>query len=116
MVTTNAAPLSGIMAPEASLPQLEVRRSEGATPLVLQSRVMPSYPRQAMAMRREGSVLMHVTVTDAGNIADVKLVKGDPILGHAAVDAVRRWRYRPATLNGKPTQAETDVTLNFKLP
>jgi periplasmic protein TonB len=60
--------------------------------------------------------VIHVTVTDRGRIADVKLLSGDPILGRAAVDAVRQWRYRPALLNGKPTQSETDITLNFKLP
>jgi protein TonB len=77
---------------------------------------MPSYPKQAMVIRREGAVVMHVTVTDTGRIAEVKLLSGDPVLARAAVDAVRQWRYRPALLNGKPTQSETDVTLNFKLP
>jgi len=116
MVTSNDDSLRGILAPTTSLPQLEVRRSEGVTPLALERKVMPSYPKQAMIIRREGAVVMHVTVTDKGRIADVKLLSGDPILGRAAVDAVRQWRYRPALLNGKPTQSETDITLNFKLP
>jgi len=116
MVTSNDDSLRGILAPTTSLPQLEVRRSEGVTPLAIERKVMPSYPKQAMVIRREGAVVIHVTVTDRGRIADVKLLSGDPILGRAAVDAVRQWRYRPALLNGKPTQSETDITLNFKLP
>ena len=115
MVTSNDDSLRGILAPTTSLPQLEVRRSEGVTPLAIERKVMPSYPKQAMVIRREGAVVIHVTVTDRGRIADVKLLSGDPILGRAAVDAVRQWRYRPALLNGKPTQSETDITLNFKL-
>lgn len=116
MVTTNDDPLRGILPPSASLPQLERQRSLGATPLVLERKVMPAYPHQALVIRREGAVVMHAFVNDKGEVSQVKLVSGDPMLGRAAIDAVRQWHYRPAVLNGKPTSSETDITLNFKLP
>ena len=77
---------------------------------------MPSYPHQALTIRREGAVVMHAFVSDKGQVSQVTLLSGDPILGRAAMDAVRQWRYHPARLNGKPTPSETDITLNFKLP
>jgi TonB family protein len=46
----------------------------------------------------------------------MKLMSGDPVLGKAAMDAIRQWHYHPALLNGVPTASETDITLNFKLP
>ena len=77
---------------------------------------MPSYPRQALTLRREGAVVTRATVSANGQVSQVKVLSGDPILAQAAIDAIRQWHYHPALLNGVPTQSETDITLNFKLP
>jgi TonB family protein len=116
MVTTNEDSLHGILAPATSLPQLEPRLSQGVSPLVLEHKVIPAYPHQALVIRRDGPVVVRAIVTDSGKVSQVKLLSGDPMLGRAAMDAIRQWRYHPALLNGKPTQTETDITLNFKLP
>jgi TonB family protein len=116
MVTASDDSLRSILSPSASLPQLERQRSVGVTPLVLERKVMPTYPHQALIIRREGPVVMHAFVNDKGEVSQLKVLSGDPILGRAAMDAVRQWRYHPAVLNGKPTASETDITLNFRLP
>ncbi len=116
MVSSNEDPLRDVLASTSSLPKLEKPQSQGAIPIVLERKVMPTYPRQAMTLRREGAVVVHATVSEAGQVSQVKLTSGDPILGRAAMDAVRQWRYHPALLNGVPTASETDITLNFKLP
>jgi protein TonB len=46
----------------------------------------------------------------------VKVLSGDPQLSHAAVDAVKQWKYKPYLLNGEPVEIQTQVTVNFKLP
>jgi protein TonB len=38
------------------------------------------------------------------------------VLGRAAVDAVRQWKYKPYYLNGDPVQIETQILVNFRLP
>jgi protein TonB len=43
----------------------------------------------------------------------VSVIWGNPILAQAAVDAVRQWRYKPVLLNGKPTVAVTEASINF---
>jgi TonB family protein len=116
MVSTNEDSLRGILAPASAMPQLEHQHSQGATPLVLERKVMPSYPRQALTLRHEGPVVTRATVSETGQVLQVKVLSGDPILARAAIDAIRQWHYHPALLNGIPTESEIDITLNFKLP
>ena len=42
-------------------------------------------------------------------------VTGLPLSEKAALDAVRQWKYKPYSLNGQPTEIETEVTVNFTL-
>jgi TonB family protein len=116
MVSTPDSSLNEILAGETPLPALGSTSPEGVTQPVLAHKVMPEYPRGARMLRMEGSVLIHATVTDQGRVSNMKVVSGNPVLAKAAMDAVRRWRYHPAQMNGKPTPIETDITLNFKLP
>jgi protein TonB len=116
MVSTPDDALHGLLSNATTLPRLNPEVSQGVIPVVLEHKVMPSYPHDALVIHREGVVVMRAIVTDNGRVSQMKLISGDPILGRAAMDAVRQWRYRPAVLNGKPTQSETNITLNFKLP
>ena len=53
---------------------------------------------------------------DEGQVEDLKLVSGDPMLAPAAMDAVRQWRYTPYSLNGKPIPKQTRITISFIAP
>jgi protein TonB len=46
----------------------------------------------------------------------VKALGGDPLLARAAIDAVKQWEYKPYYLNGQPTEVQTQITVNFRLP
>ena len=48
-------------------------------------------------------------------IEEVNVISGNPLLIPAAVDAIRRWRYEPARLDGIPTHSWATITINFKL-
>ena len=67
-------------------------------------------------MRLEGIVELQANISKSGSISGVKQLSGDPILGRAAMDAVRQWKYKPYFLNGEPVEIQTQVTVNFKLP
>jgi protein TonB len=45
----------------------------------------------------------------------VTLLRGQPILQEAAIEAVKQWRYQPLLLNGEPTPFVLTVTLLFNL-
>ena len=47
---------------------------------------------------------------------DVKLVRGAFVLARAAVDAVKQWAYKPYYVSGQPVEAQTLITVNFRLP
>ncbi len=53
------------------------------------------------------------TIGASGTVKSLKVMKGDPLLQKAAVDAVMQWQYRPTMLNGHPVETETTITLNF---
>ena len=79
-------------------------------------RVIPRYPAQARRSGAHGAVVIRGIVRRDGSIDDVEILKDAGYgLGDAARDAVRRWRFRPATLNGEPIDVYYTVTVNFRL-
>jgi protein TonB len=79
-------------------------------------RVHPTYPKQALARKLHGPVVLQAIVSKQGKVDSLQLVSGDPILAQAAASAVKQWRYKPYWHNGEPTDFQTRVTVDFKLP
>jgi protein TonB len=78
-------------------------------------RVDPAYPDLAREARVEGIVILEARVDTRGRVADVKVLRGHPLLDEPALAAVRQWRYRPLLLNGEPTEFVLTVTVMFRL-
>jgi periplasmic protein TonB len=100
--------------PKASLATLKI--SQGVSQGLLIKRVQPKYPPNALAMRIQGSVQLEATINKEGSIANLKLLNGDPLLGRAAMEAVRQWRYKPYYLDSEPVEIQTQITVIFRLP
>jgi protein TonB len=96
------------------LPQ-RVRISQGVTKGLLVHRVEPTYPTLARAARVQGEVILSAIIGTEGDIRNLQLVSGHPMLVPAAVDAVKQWRYKPYLLNGTPVEVETTITVIFSL-
>jgi len=92
-----------------------VRISQGVTKGLLVHRVEPSYPPLARAARVQGEVILSAIISTSGEIENLQLVSGHPMLVPAALTAVRQWRYKPYLLNGQPTEVETTITVIFTL-
>ena len=90
--------------------------AEDLSRALLLQKVTPSYPEQALKARVEGAVILQAWIGKDGSIRDLKLVDGSLLLGRAAVEAVRQWRYKPYLRNGVAVEAQTYVTVNFRLP
>jgi TonB family protein len=83
---------------------------------LLLERVVPSYPVQAIQARLQGPVVLQAWIGRDGAIRELKLVRGSLLLGKAACEAVKRWRYKPYLQNGRAVEAQTFVTIDFRLP
>ena len=88
---------------------------ELAQRLILQ-KVDPSYPEQALRAGLQGPVVLQAWISRDGSIRDLKLLRGSLLLGQAAYQAVKQWRYKPYLLNGQAVEAQTLVTVDFRLP
>jgi len=86
---------------------------------VLQSKlvkkIVPEYPPLAKQARVSGSVVLQVNVDEDGNVVDIRVLSGHPLLEEAAVGAVRQWKYSPTLLNGEPVPVVATVTVVFNL-
>jgi len=89
------------------------RVSSGVISGMLLNKVDPVYPPIAKAAHVQGVVVLQATISKTGTIEDLKVLSGPPMLTGAAVDAVRRWRYKPYLLSGEPTEVETTINVNF---
>jgi protein TonB len=86
------------------------------TPPVLISKVQPDYPPAERRAGREGTVVVTAVVDKDGQLRDPKVIRSvSPVLDAAAVQAVRRWRYRPARLDDRNVAVYTVVRLAFTL-
>jgi protein TonB len=110
--------LSGLMASApSSLPKpslATIRVSQGVSQGLLIKRVQPKYPQAALAVHTQGAVQIEATINKEGNVVNPKVLHGDQILAHAAVEAVRQWRYKPYYLDGEPVEIQTEITITFK--
>ncbi len=88
---------------------------DSAEKMVLQ-RVLPNYPAQALRSKLQGSVLLQAWIRKDGTIRDLKVINGPLVLCQAAYSAVKQWRYKPYIMNGQVMEAQTFVTVNFRLP
>jgi TonB family protein len=95
-------------APQLQVPPDEMRRR-------LTHEVRPEYPEAARQASQQGKVVIDAVVSATGEVAQTKIVSGDPVFANAACDAVRWWRYEPYLVNGQAVPVETTITVDFRL-
>ncbi len=92
-----------------------VRVSSGVQSGLLVRKVPPAYPPLARQARIQGQVLLQAQISKNGDIENLQLISGHPMLAPAAIEAVKQWKYKPYLLNGEPVEVETTVQVNFTL-
>ena len=95
-------------APEAPLPV-----GGNVTPAKLLSMVAPIYPALAKSQHISGDVVIDALIDPNGRVTAMKVISGPGLLHQAAKDALRQWKYQPATLDGKPVNMHLNVKLQF---
>jgi len=88
---------------------------ESARALVLQS-VNPVYPPEALLQKLQGPVVLQLAIGRDGSVQELKLVKGYFVLAKAAIAAVKQWKFRPYSVNGRALETQTTITVTFTYP
>src|ERR1700674_657418 len=91
-----------------------IRVSSGVAMGQITHSVDPVYPAEAQKNHIQGDVVMTATISAKGDIINLKLVSGHPLLAQAATEAVKQWKYRPYLLNGEPVEIETTVIVKYR--
>jgi periplasmic protein TonB len=85
-------------------------------PTVIEPRADPKYTEIARKARISGIVIIEAIIDRDGNVTDAHVLKGLPMgLDDEALNAIRKWKFRPGTLNGQPVAVYYNLTVNFRL-
>jgi len=88
----------------------------GVTPPVALESAVLAYPELARRARVEGVVVLEAIIGADGSVRDVRVLRGaHSLLDPAALEAVRRWRYRPARIGERPVAVYLKVVMTFSL-
>jgi len=106
---------TAIAAAGQDLSQTPIQIPSHSTQTRLLHRVTPRYPPLARAARVQGIVVLGVVIGKGGDVRDVKIVSGHPMLAPAAMKAIKQWRYQPYIAENEPVEIETTVQVSFRL-
>jgi TonB family protein len=81
----------------------------------LVNKVTPTYPDEAKKERIQGKIELEAIINKAGEVENLRVVSGPKELQQSALDAVRRWTYKPFLLNGEPVEVKTTINVTYSL-
>ena len=99
---------------QPAAPEAPLRVGGDVKPAKLLSAVSPAYPPIAKSQHIQGDVQIDALINENGKVTTMKVISGPGLLHQAAMDALRQWKYAPATLDGKPVAMHLSVTLKFR--
>jgi protein TonB len=88
------------------------KNAASAIPLV---RANPKYPELALRTRASASVTLDVSIDSQGKVVKAIPVSGPSIFHNEAIKAAMKWRYKPASIDGKNVSSQSTITFNFNL-
>ena len=99
----------------ATPPPPVITLDEGATKPQLWQQAAPVYPPIAKAARVSGDVVISLQIQTDGHVSGLRVLSGPAMLQQAAIDAVKKWAYKPFEQNGERVEVNTIVTIRFRL-
>lgn len=77
----------------------------------------PVYPKRALSQNQQGVATVRALIDERGHAQDIRLYasSGYPMLDRAALEAVSRWDFLPATRDGHPVSAWVEVPVRFHI-
>jgi protein TonB len=101
--------------PEIKAPPAPVRVGGTVRSPVKVKHVDPVYPQIALMAHVQGIVIIEATIGADGRVMDARVLRSEPLLKQAALDAVSQWQFTPTLLNGVPVPVIMTVSVIFTL-
>jgi TonB family protein len=76
-------------------------------------KVSPNYPAIARNAHVTGVVTVYLEIDEQGAVTAINRTDGPPLLRQAAVDAARKWKFKPTIIEGKPARVLGFIVFNF---
>jgi len=102
-------------ADSASAPRRVASLDNDAANKLLIHTEKPEYPPIARVNYIQGIVSLKITVSPMGKVVEAHVIKGEPLLAAAAIEAVRKWRYRPYISSNGPAPFNAIVGVKFAI-
>ena len=88
----------------------------GVTAPALLFKVEPEYSEEARKAKYQGTVLLYIQVDPSGKATNIKVVRSLGLgLDEKAMEAVKKWKFKPGYKDGKPVTVEATIEVNFRL-
>jgi bla regulator protein BlaR1 len=82
---------------------------------LLLKKVPPDYPETARQAQIQGTVVLDATISKNGDVENLQIISGHPMLAPPAIEAAKQWKYEPYLVNGEPVEVETQLQVSFTL-
>lgn len=112
------APVAPPAPPAPPAPKTTARTEVSISASYAAANRKPEYPKMSLRLGEQGTVVLTVMVKSDGSASEVevKSSSGFARLDRAAADAVKTWRFNPATVDGKAVDKSYEVPITFKPP
>lgn len=104
---------ANVAAPETA--EAQALPEQASPPIPLASNRLPEYPSEAKATGKMGLVVLKIVIGANGDVEKVAVLRGERPFIEAAVEAVKTWKYQPATIDGKPLRVYRIIKIPFQL-
>lgn len=101
--------------PPPPKPQGPVALTEDMTPPSALATPAPPYPADARSQGVEATVVVRFTISESGEVQNPTIVRGHPLFDAIVLQTVKSWRYKPASLDGKPVSVAKTVRIPFSI-
>jgi TonB family protein len=92
------------------------RAGGGVSAPTLLSKVEPEYSEEARKAKYQGVVLLYVEVDPSGKAVNIRVLHSLGLgLDEKAMEAVKKWRFKPGVRDGKPVTVQAQIEVNFRL-
>ena len=103
--------------PTGTAPELQDGNGNDAAEAIPIFKLEPQYPRKAARSRIEGWVKLEFTITESGTVSDPVVVDSKPrrTFDRSAIQSIRKWRFKPKIVDGRPVQRKASQVIEFRL-